>query len=124
VHATSIHDYPLSRVLDCFDLVVAGAGYNTVHELLEARVPGLLVPIPTAQDDQYRRAEVAHRHGLAVTADPGEPGALERTLGWLLKPENRSRLQAALEARRPTDGAAEAARAVALWADRSQRWLS
>jgi UDP-N-acetylglucosamine:LPS N-acetylglucosamine transferase len=110
--------------LGCFDLGVAGAGYNTVHELLEARVPSLLVPIPTTLDDQYRRAEVAHRHGLAVTASPGEPGALEGTLSWLLNPENRSRLQAALDARPSTDGAAEAARAVALFADPNHRWLS
>lgn len=48
--------YPLARYLRAFDAFVGAAGYNTCCELLQARIPSLLVPNEHLADDQQKRA--------------------------------------------------------------------
>jgi UDP:flavonoid glycosyltransferase YjiC (YdhE family) len=50
--------YPLARYLRAFDAFVGAAGYNTCCELVQARVPALLVPNAQLADDQPRRARM------------------------------------------------------------------
>lgn len=50
--------YPLARYLRAFDVFVGAAGYNTCCELVQARVPSLLVPNTGLADDQMQRAQM------------------------------------------------------------------
>lgn len=61
--------YPLSRYLSAFDAAISAAGYNSVHELLPARVPTLFVPKSASKtDNQFVRASHLASRGLALVA--------------------------------------------------------
>ncbi len=66
--------WPIKPYLPAFDGVIASGGYNTVHELLELRIPALLLSFPRALDPQSRRVEqfVSEKRGLSVSAEQGE----------------------------------------------------
>lgn len=64
--AMSISVYPVARFLRAFDVFVGSAGYNTCCEVIQAAVPTLLIPNPTAADDQAKRAEMASRYAPIV----------------------------------------------------------
>ncbi|AXH96756.1 hypothetical protein DV701_12065 [Ornithinimicrobium avium] len=95
--------YPLARHLAAFDAAVGAAGYNSVHELLSAGVPTLLVPsVHHVTDDQEARAAGVCARGAALV--PGTHG-LEPAVARLLDPQVREELReacAGLEA--PTGG--------------------
>lgn len=60
--------YPLVRYLRAFDVFVGAAGYNTCCEVVQARIPSLLVPNAQLADDQVRRAQLAAEHAPAVVS--------------------------------------------------------
>ena len=63
----SLSEFPLSRYLRAFDLVISAAGYNSFHELLLAGVPAIFVPNEhPQQDDQLARARFVERQGLGA----------------------------------------------------------
>jgi len=63
--------YPLADYVNAFDLVVSAAGYNAVHEFVQAGIATVLVPnAQTATDDQVARARTLDHMGVAVWADP------------------------------------------------------
>lgn len=65
--------YPLSRYLSAFDAAISAAGYNSVHELIPARVPTLFVPKSASKtDNQTARASFLDDQGLALIADDGD----------------------------------------------------
>jgi UDP:flavonoid glycosyltransferase YjiC (YdhE family) len=66
VRAISV--YPLSRCLRAFDVFVGAAGYNACYELVQAGIPGLLVPNTMLADDQARRAALVARHAPVVVS--------------------------------------------------------
>jgi UDP-N-acetylglucosamine--N-acetylmuramyl-(pentapeptide) pyrophosphoryl-undecaprenol N-acetylglucosamine transferase len=102
--------YPMSRNYAAFDLVVAAAGYNGFHELLELGVPALFVPIARETDDQATRASWAAAVGLAGTVAAPDAAELERELDRLLDPAERGRIAARLaELPRATGSQAAAA---------------
>jgi UDP:flavonoid glycosyltransferase YjiC (YdhE family) len=53
-----ITEFPLLRIMRAFDILVSAAGYNTCAEILQSRVPTLLVPNTQVADDQTRRAQL------------------------------------------------------------------
>ncbi len=102
--------YPISRCYRAFDAAVSAAGYNAFHELIRFRVPSLFVPMQRETDEQAARARYADRSGVGVAADgPGDP-RLERSLDELLDPGRRRAMRDRLDALRPANGAADAAR--------------
>ena len=60
--------YPLVRYLRAFDVFVAAAGYNACCELVQARVPSLLVPNTLLADDQAQRARMVARFAPVVVS--------------------------------------------------------
>lgn len=105
--------YPLARYLSAFDAAVGAAGYNTVHELLPARVPTLLVPnSATATDDQNARANFLAAKGYALCADDESPEAVARGVGRLLDPTVRTELSYTCESLPEASGASAAAELV------------
>ncbi|NDA39193.1 MAG: UDP-N-acetylglucosamine--LPS N-acetylglucosamine transferase, partial [Actinobacteria bacterium] len=52
-----IRHFPLANVIHAFDAVVCAAGYNSVHEVVPARIPTLLIANNRGTDDQIARAK-------------------------------------------------------------------
>lgn len=61
--------FPLANVLAAFDGAIAATGYNSVHELLPAQIPSVLISNIRGTDDQDARAQWCHDHGYALRAD-------------------------------------------------------
>jgi hypothetical protein len=69
--------YPVARYLEAFDAVVTAAGYNTLHEVIRAGVPAIVVPRETGGvDHQHRRAEGAALRGAGVVVEDLTSAAL------------------------------------------------
>ncbi|WP_244816418.1 glycosyltransferase [Caballeronia sp. Lep1P3] len=60
--------YPLARYLRAFDAFVGAAGYNTCCEVVQSRVPALIVPNAQLADDQPRRAQMVAENIPAVVS--------------------------------------------------------
>lgn len=77
--------YPLTRYLAAFDAAVSAAGYNSVHELIPAGIPTLLVPKSASQtDNQVARAAWLAANGMALMAPDDDSGSVRSQLGHLL----------------------------------------
>ena len=61
--------FPLANVLAAFDGAIAATGYNSVHELLPAQIPTVLISNIRGTDDQDARAKWCHDHGYALRAN-------------------------------------------------------
>jgi hypothetical protein len=91
--------FPLVRYLAAFDAAVSAAGYNSVHELIPAGLPTLLVPnTATRTDDQRARAHEVARRGLALSAEPDSPDDLRRSIARLLDETTLMQLRKAMKA--------------------------
>jgi len=104
--------YPMLEVLPAFDAAVTAAGYNTVHELLFAGVPAVLVPFERVLDDQERRAHAVERAGAGRLVAPLTRPALAAALKEVLEPSRRRAMAQAARALVPQNGAQKAARAI------------
>jgi hypothetical protein len=88
-----LEEYPLSRYLRAFDLVISAVGYNSFHELLLAGVPAIFVPNEhPQQDDQLARARFAERQGVGACVRVREIYRLSAWVERLLQPEERQRI--------------------------------
>lgn len=77
--------YPLVRYLAAFDAAISAAGYNSVHELIPARVPTLLVPKSASRtDNQMARASFLADRQLTLTAADDDPDEVRRQTERLL----------------------------------------
>ena len=109
-----IADYPNVRFARAFDMAVVAAGYNTVHELVWARVPALFLPNRhTAADDQVSRARRACEIGAALIAESDAPESLASGLERPLDGAARERMRAAAGTVEWGDGAHTAAKSLA-----------
>jgi len=61
--------FPLANVLAAFDGAIAATGYNSVHELLPAQIPTVLISNIRGTDDQDARAKWCQDHGYALRAN-------------------------------------------------------
>lgn len=64
-----IRHFPLADVIHAFDAVVCAAGYNSVHEVVPARIPTLLIANNRGTDDQIARAKWCADYKLTLFAD-------------------------------------------------------
>lgn len=77
--------YPLPRYLSAFDAAISAAGYNSVHELIPAGVPTLLIPKSASQtDNQIARAAWLADHGMALVAPDDDLAEVSRQTDNLL----------------------------------------
>lgn len=91
-------------------VAVCAAGFNTIHEMLFAGVPTLVMPQQKIADDQHKRAlRYADRKALRLTS----PGALRGDLETLLHDdEARAATSAAARGQMPVNHAKDAAREI------------
>lgn len=64
-----IRHFPLADVIHAFDAVVCAAGYNSVHEVIPAKIPTLLIANNRGTDDQISRAKWCEDYGLTLFAN-------------------------------------------------------
>lgn len=80
-------DPDLVHLLAISTLVVAEAGYNTVHELRLAGTPSVLIPGPRTYDDQEGRARSMAVLGIARVAARTDRAAALQVLVGALEPD-------------------------------------
>lgn len=85
--------FPLAKVLAAFDGAIAATGYNSVHELLPAQIPTVLISNIRGTDDQDARAKWCHDHGYALRADHDNLAEITATVLKLSDADIRQGLQ-------------------------------
>ena len=99
-------------VMPAFDGAVSAAGYNSVHELMFAGIPTVLVPFGRVLDDQERRARELADAGACLCCTPLTEASLGKALDRLADTDTR-RMRAANAARCVSrNGAGATARAI------------
>ncbi len=110
--------YPLCRMYNAFDYIIAGSGYNTVNECLYFNKPSLFLPFERLVDDQFQRVRRLREAGLALTADPFDAKDIAENFKQLADPEQYDRMLRALKKKKFRNNAAKAARAILKLADK------
>jgi UDP-N-acetylglucosamine:LPS N-acetylglucosamine transferase len=101
--------FPLANVLAAFDGAIAATGYNSVHELLPAQIPTVLISNIRGTDDQDARAKWCHDHGYALRADQANLADVTATVAKLIDPAVRQRMQSKCAELSNTKGGSEIA---------------
>ena len=106
----AIAEFPLSRYVRAFDLVISAAGYNSFHELLLAGVPAIFVPNEHPHtDDQLARGQFAERSGAGACVRVREIYRLSACVDRLLRPDERRRIAERCATLEQSNGARELA---------------
>ena len=101
--------FPLAHVLAAFDGAIAATGYNSVHELLPAQIPTVLVSNIRGTDDQDARAKWCHDHGYALRADHANLVDITKTVAKLSDATVRESLRRKCSELSDTSGGAQIA---------------
>jgi hypothetical protein len=101
--------FPLANVLAAFDGAIAATGYNSVHELLPAQIPTVLISNIRGTDDQDARARWCHDHGYALRADHSVLSDITLTVKKLQDASVRTALADKCAALKDTSGGKEIA---------------
>jgi UDP-N-acetylglucosamine:LPS N-acetylglucosamine transferase len=101
--------FPLADVLAAFDGAIAATGYNSVHELLPAQIPTVLISNIRGTDDQDARAQWCHDHGYALRADHTNLADITATVAKLSDTALRQSLQNKCVELSNTEGGSEIA---------------
>jgi UDP-N-acetylglucosamine--N-acetylmuramyl-(pentapeptide) pyrophosphoryl-undecaprenol N-acetylglucosamine transferase len=104
--------YPMLDLLPAFDGAIAAAGYNTVHELMYAGIPSVIVPFGRILDDQERRARELAAAGACLCCEPLTAGGLGAAVRRLADPALRRELAKQAQKVVGHNGAEPAARAI------------
>jgi hypothetical protein len=108
-----IREFPLSRYLRAFDLVISAAGYNSFHEVLLAGGPAIFVPNEhPQQDDQLARARFVEHQDLGACVRAREIYRLSGCVERLLAPGERRRIARRCATLERGNGAVEFARLI------------
>jgi hypothetical protein len=101
--------FPLAELLSAFDGAIAATGYNSVHELLPARIPTVFISNIRGTDDQDARAQWCHDFGYALRANHADLEDITATVAKLCDPSIRAALSTKCIELKNTDGGAEIA---------------
>lgn len=100
----------MDLALAAADVVISRAGASSMAELAALRLPSILVPLPTAQDNhQFHNAEAFARSGAAIALDQGRSTAAElisHVVVLLRDADRRKKMQSALAEADSPDAAA------------------
>ena len=113
--------FPLADVLAAFDGAIAATGYNSVHELLPAQIPTVLISNIRGTDDQDARAKWCHDQGYALRADHANLADITATVAKLSDPAVRQRLHSKCEELSNTKGGHEIAQILVALATSTQK---
>ncbi len=95
------------------DLFVSEAGYNTCYERVLTRSPGIIIPVETKLDDQYRRAAYWEKQGGVIVLRDFSPDRLIENIVKLYRErETLMAMKQRLQALKITIGNDRAAQAI------------
>ena len=109
VEVKVVRYFPLADLLSAFDGAIAATGYNSVHELLPARVPTVFISNIRGTDDQEARAQWCHDFGYALRANHADLKDITATVAQLCDSSTRAALSTKCIELKNTDGGAEIA---------------
>jgi UDP-N-acetylglucosamine:LPS N-acetylglucosamine transferase len=92
VEVKVIRHFPLADVIHAFDAIVCAAGYNSVHEVIPAKIPTLLIANNRGTDDQVARAKWCEDYELTLYADNESLSEIEVKARDLMNHETRLKL--------------------------------
>lgn len=118
-----IRHFPLADILHAFDAAICAAGYNSVHEIIPARVPTLLLANNRGTDDQKARARWCAENNLALFADNDSIVDIEAQASRLQDFSVRERLMVNCSKVLPFNGASEIASVIRPLSDANFREL-
>ena len=101
--------FPLADLLSAFDGAIAATGYNSVHELLPARIPTVFISNIRGTDDQDARAQWCHDFGYALRANHADLKDITATVAQLCDSSTRAALSTKCIELKNTNGGAEIA---------------
>lgn len=104
--------YPMLDALPAFDAAIAAAGYNTVHELLFAGIPSVLVPFERVLDNQEARVHSLAQAGACLACAPLTASGLTQAVQQLANADTRKHLAKRAKEVVKTNGASAAAKAI------------
>jgi hypothetical protein len=105
-----IRHFPAAEVYAAFDFLILGAGYNSFHEALSARVPAVFVPNEAPEmDRQILRARHAAAIGCGMCLRASDRVRLASVLDRMFDPAARADMRRRMSRVTFGDGAAEAA---------------
>jgi hypothetical protein len=107
--------------LAAFDGAIAATGYNSVHELLPAQIPTVLISNIRGTDDQDARAKWCHDHGYALRADHADLVDITTTVARLSDAALRQSLQNKCAELSNTEGGSEIAQILLALATSSRK---
>jgi UDP-N-acetylglucosamine:LPS N-acetylglucosamine transferase len=116
--------FPLADVLAAFDGAVAATGYNSVHELLPAQIPTVLISNIRGTDDQDARAKWCHDHGYALRADHANLADITAKVAALSDPAVRQSLHDKCAELSNTNGGSEIAQILLSLATKAKKGSS
>lgn len=102
--------FPLADLLFAFDGAIAATGYNSVHELLPARIPTVFISNIRGTDDQDARALWCHEKGYALRANHADLADITQVVAQLQDGAVRERLHNNCDALGNTAGGSEIAK--------------
>ena len=108
-----IRYFPLADLLSAFDGAIAATGYNSVHELLPARIPTVLISNIRGTDDQDARAKWCHDRGYALRANHADLVEITDTVARLGSPDVRAALSSKCIELSNTEGGSQIAHLLA-----------
>lgn len=109
VEVKIVRYFPLADLLSAFDGAIAATGYNSVHELLPARIPTVFISNIRGTDDQDARAQWCHDFGYALRANHADLKDITATVAQLCDSSTRAALSTKCIELKNTDGGAEIA---------------
>ncbi|OQA32906.1 MAG: undecaprenyldiphospho-muramoylpentapeptide beta-N- acetylglucosaminyltransferase [Betaproteobacteria bacterium ADurb.Bin341] len=104
--------YPMLDVLPAFDAAITAAGYNTVHELLFAGIPSVLVPFGRVLDDQEKRVQSLAEQGACLACAPLTESGIREAVNCLTDAGTRRQLAERGKQIVKTNGATAAAKLI------------
>ena len=113
--------FPLAHVLAAFDGAIAATGYNSVHELLPAQIPTVLISNIRGTDDQDARAKWCHDHGYALRANHDNLLDITATVKKLSDASLRESLRSKCAELHDTDGGKQIAQILLNLANSSKK---
>ena len=109
VEVKIVRYFPLADLLSAFDGAIAATGYNSVHELLPARIPTVFISNIRGTDDQDARAQWCHDFGYALRANHADLKDITATVAQLCDSSTRAALSTKCIELKNTNGGAEIA---------------
>jgi len=105
--------FPLSRYFRAFDASISAVGYNSYHELVQAKIPTLFIPNENPrQDNQLVRAQFAERHGFGICVRVHDVYRLRPAIHRLLDSAERQLMADACARFARPNGAVESAKMI------------